>query len=824
MFVLSAFPTAWLFAQTGFAPGMRRRILLLVGSLCCVAWLCAVSAFAQGIITTAAGNGSRGFAGDGGPAVTAPLDMKPFTGGVAADAAGNVYIADTGNHRVRKINTNGIISTVAGNGLAQFSGDGGPATNASLFAPTGLGVDARSNLYIVDTGNQRIRRVGPDGIITTIAGNGVRGFSGDGGMATAASLSLGNIQFLGSAGYPTSVAVDGGGNLYIADTENGRVRKVTPSGIITTVVAGLRDPYGVAVDAAGNLFTTDSSNDQILKVNPSGAVATIIGTLHSPSGVAVDSVGSLYIADSHTHRIRKVEPNGLTTIMAGSGDPIFDPFEGFIFVGGFSGDGGPATSAQLNFPWGVAADATGNVYIADSVNNRIRKVTAASTAGQHTFTNPTRIADGFSTELSPASPYPADIAVSGLQGLVTKVTVSLNNVNFGSPPDADILLVGPNGQSVILMSDAQGDGTGHIINMTLIFDDAALSSLPSDHTLRSGTYKPTNFGSETDFFPSPAPVGPYEATLSVFNGRNPNGTWSLYMVDDNPDNPFDDFGPDVEITGGWSLTIITTTPTLDPIDDAQFFVTQHYRDFLNRTPDPAGLAFWTNEITSCGTDQGCIEAKRINVSAAFFLSIEFQQTGYLVYRIYKSSYGDISGTPVPLRLSEFLPDTQEIGLGVVVNQLGWEQVLENNKQAFTSEFVQRSRFTTAFPTSMTPTEFVDKLFANGEMTPATAERTDAINEFGSANTSIDVAARARVLRRVAESSMLAQQEFNRAFVLMQYFGYLRRNPNDPPEATLDFQGYNFWLNKLNSFNGNFIDAEMVKSFLVSTEYRQRFGP
>jgi len=296
------------------------------------------------------------------------------------------------------------------------------------------------------------------------------------------------------------------------------------------------------------------------------------------------------------------------------------------------------------------------------------------------------------------------------------------------------------------------------------------------------------------------------------------------MVDDNPDNPFDDFGPDVEITGGWSLTITTTTPTLDPIDDAQFFVTQHYRDFLNRTPDPAGLAFWTNEITSCGTDQGCIEAKRINVSAAFFLSIEFQQTGYLVYRIYKSSYGDISGTPVPLRLSEFLPDTQEIGLGVVVNQLGWEQVLENNKQAFTSEFVQRSRFTTAFPTSMTPTEFVDKLFANGEMTPATAERTDAINEFGSANTSIDVAARARVLRRVAESSMLAQQEFNRAFVLMQYFGYLRRNPNDPPEATLDFQGYNFWLNKLNSFNGNFIDAEMVKSFLVSTEYRQRFGP
>ena len=262
----------------------------------------------------------------------------------------------------------------------------------------------------------------------------------------------------------------------------------------------------------------------------------------------------------------------------------------------------------------------------------------------------------------------------------------------------------------------------------------------------------------------------------------------------------------------------------NPIDDAQFFVRQHYRDFLNRTPDTNGLNFWTNEITSCGTDQSCIEAKRVNVSAAFFLSIEFQQTGYLVYRIYKSSYGNLPGMPVPVQLNEFLPDTQQIGEGVIVNQTGWEQVLENNKQAFTSDFVQRSRFTLAFPTSMTPTEFVDRLFANAGLALSESDYLSALNEFGSATNSADVTARSHALRLVAESAALAQQELNRAFVLTQYFGYLRRNPNDSPEPSLDFQGYNFWLKKLNQFDGDYIGAEMVKAFMVSGEYRQRFLP
>jgi hypothetical protein len=253
------------------------------------------------------------------------------------------------------------------------------------------------------------------------------------------------------------------------------------------------------------------------------------------------------------------------------------------------------------------------------------------------------------------------------------------------------------------------------------------------------------------------------------------------------------------------------------IDDAQFFVSQHYRDFLNREPDADGLVFWTNEITSCSGDARCVEAKRINVSAAYFLSIEFQETGFEVYRFYKTAFGNISDAPVPVRLNEFLPDTQRIGQGVIVNQSGWEQVLENNKQAFASDFVQRSRFAAAFPPSTSATEFVDKLNSNAGNPLSQSERDRLVSDLATG-----VKTRAQVLQAVAEDPDLVNAEFNRAFVLMQYFGYLRRNPNDAPNA--NFDGYNFWLNKLNQFNGDFVQAEMVKAFIESSEYRRRFGP
>jgi hypothetical protein len=263
---------------------------------------------------------------------------------------------------------------------------------------------------------------------------------------------------------------------------------------------------------------------------------------------------------------------------------------------------------------------------------------------------------------------------------------------------------------------------------------------------------------------------------------------------------------------------------VNPIGNSAFFVRQHYLDFLNREPDPPGFGFWTNQIDLCGADQTCIERKRINVSAAFFLSIEFQETGFLVYRMYKAAYGNLPGAPVPLRLNEFLPDTQQIGKDVVIGQPGADQLLEANKVAYALDFVSRSRFSAAYPTTLTPAQFVDALFVNAGVTPSATDRNAAINEFAGAGDTADAVARARALRRVAENSTLKQQETNKAFVLMQYFGYLRRNPNDPPEANLDFGGYNFWLGKLNEFNGNFVNAEMVKAFIVSGEYRHRFGP
>ncbi|MGB8510305.1 MAG: S8 family serine peptidase, partial [Pyrinomonadaceae bacterium] len=285
------------------------------------------------------------------------------------------------------------------------------------------------------------------------------------------------------------------------------------------------------------------------------------------------------------------------------------------------------------------------------------------------------------------------------------------------------------------------------------------------------------------------------------------------------------------LVGGYTLTAVATdnagaTTTSAPvsinissnqIDDTGFFVRQHYLDFFNRQADSAGLAFWSNNIDSCGFNAQCREVKRIDTSAAFFLSIEFQQTGYLVYRAYKSAFGNIAGTPVPLRRSEFLPDTQNIGQSVVVGQPGWEGVLESNKVAYFNSFVARTRFTSAFPAGMAAATYVDTLFANAGVTPTATERQNAINAYGAG----DSGGRAAALRSVAESQTLQQSEFNRAFVLMQYFGYLQRDPDAAPD--LNFNGYNFWLGKLNQFNGDFRGAEMVKAFLNSGEYRGRFG-
>jgi hypothetical protein len=271
-----------------------------------------------------------------------------------------------------------------------------------------------------------------------------------------------------------------------------------------------------------------------------------------------------------------------------------------------------------------------------------------------------------------------------------------------------------------------------------------------------------------------------------------------------------------------TLTIVDndTSTTSNPIDTTGFFVRQHYIDFLNREPDPAGSTFWQNEIDLCGANAQCIEAKRINVSAAFFLSIEFQETGYFSYRTFKSAFGNLPGAPVPVRFLDFIKDTQQLGKNVQVGIGSWEATLEANKQAYILAFVQRPGFLFVYPNSMTAQEIVDKLALNTGSALSNADKTNLIGILGM--TPADVTKRAQVLRIVADDPELRAAELNKAFVLMQYFGYLRRDPNALPDS--DFSGYDFWLNKLNSFGGNFVNAEMVKAFILSGEYRHRFGP
>ena len=325
----------------------------------------------DGIIHTVAGTGIKGYAGDGGPALAAQLHM-PLS--LATDTSGNLYIADEENYRIRMVSAEGIIATVAGNGSYNFQGDGGPAVAAQLSATLGIAVDAAGSLYIADAGNNRIRKVLADGTIATVAGNGVAGYSGDGGLATAAQISD-----------PRAVAFDTAGNLYIADESNYVIRKVARDGTISTVAtssslgnAGTGGPAAIATDNSGNIYVNTSLGQYVRKISPGGVVTQLLygGPLMMggpnfqwPSqywGIAADPAGNLYAADGPYSRIIRVAPNGTAATIAGSAGS------------GFSGDGGPVSAAQLSLPLGLGLDPAGNLFVADSANYRIREISGGN--------------------------------------------------------------------------------------------------------------------------------------------------------------------------------------------------------------------------------------------------------------------------------------------------------------------------------------------------------------------------------------------------------------------------------------------------------------
>jgi len=478
------------------------------------------------IITTAAGNGQATYSGDNGPATKAGL-ASPM--GAAFDNAGNMYIADSGSSRIRKVDTNGTITTIAGKGYFAYSGDNGPAVQAGLGSPSGVAVDNAGNIYIADAGNNRIRKVDAGGIITTIAGSGNWGsnvFSGDNGPAVQAGLN-----------YPTGVAIDSVGNIYIADAGNSRIRKVDPSGIITTYAgtgqqyqsasgdggpatqAMIYQPHGVAVDSAGNIYIADTFNYRIRKVDTSGIITTIAGngqwtysgdngpateaSFSWPYGVAVDRIGNVFLTDYYNSRIRMVDTGGIITTVAGNGN---------WGSNGFRGDGGLATHASLGMPMGVATDANGGIYIADTHNYRIRKFslpqsrTPYGTTGDMVFYDESGLEYIFSS--------------AGLHKATIDLATGKTLLTFGYDTNNQLISVTDRfgNQTTI-----QRDGTGAARSITS--PDGQLTSLTIDgnNQLRKVTYPDSSYYS-FDYTPDGLLENEYDRRNSNFvHNYDPNG-------------------------------------------------------------------------------------------------------------------------------------------------------------------------------------------------------------------------------------------------------------------------------------------------------------
>jgi hypothetical protein len=334
---------------------------------------------ANSIVSTFAGTGATGYTGDGGPAILATFDQM---WGIATDSSNNLYVCDNGNCVIRKITPAGIISTIAGTGTFGFSGGGGPATSAQMQSPTFLTLDSAGNIYFCDFGNERVRKISTTGIITTIAGDGTAGFSGDGGPATSAELNS-----------PFGIAVDSAGNVFIGDFNNSRIRKVTPAGVISTICgngsfsysgdggpavsASVNTPEALVFDPSGNLDFNDDNNFRIRQINTAGIIHTIVGTgVNGFSGDGGPAVlctygdahgiafcgGNMYFSDQYNQNIRMVNSCGVVNTIAGHNGQVD------------SGDGGIASASAFNQPEAVAFDSLGNMYIAEYGGNRVRKI------------------------------------------------------------------------------------------------------------------------------------------------------------------------------------------------------------------------------------------------------------------------------------------------------------------------------------------------------------------------------------------------------------------------------------------------------------------
>lgn len=575
-------------------------------------------------------------------------------------------------------------------------------------------------------------------------------------------------------------------------------------------------------NASGNLlFAADFSNGKI----------DVFDKNFNPTSVSGNFVDPTVPVDFHPFNIQNLDGTLYVTyarLNQFTGEPDAGPGNGFVRrfdTNGVRDTTFTINNRPLNAPWGIAIAPAS----AGGLTNKLLVGNFGSSIHDANI-NVFDLATGAHTG-SLVDEGGAAVAIDRLRALVFG-----NGVNGGDPNtlyfSAGIFRAGDHGLFGSLTPvSSPAPSLIKFINEEVVVDDELLVFENAGHiditVARTGDVSGTATVNYATVDVSAGQRTDYEIALGklTFNPGETIKTFRVLIIDDHAFCGACDVSLQLVLSNpqGAGLTSPNTarlairdnegdTPGQPPntIDVAQLFVRQHYFDFLNRVPDQGGLNFWTNEITSCGTNQQCIEIKRINVSAAFFLSIEFQRTGMLAYLTHKASFGVLP------RYGAFMRDVQLLQKNFVFGAPGADAQLEANKQLYFNEFVAGPEFVARYA-GLTNAQYVDALILNTGVVFSTVERDALVNGMNGGTET-----RASVLRKIAEKESFRQKEFNSAFVLMEYFGYLRRFPGSPPDFNL--AGFNFWLDKLNAFNGDFVRSEMVKAFITSIEYRGRFGP
>ena len=708
-------------------------------------------------------------------------DSAEFGEDIAVDSAGNAYV--TGSTFSNDFPTANPIQATFGGFTDVFVAKINAAGSALVFSTylggseneigEGINLDSAGNVYVTgDTSSTNFPTVSP---VQAANGGGQDAFVT---KLNAAGNALVFSTYLGGSEQDDgeAVAPDSAGNVYVTgdtlSTNFPTANALQPANGGTTTT---QDAFVTKLNAAGNAFVYSTYL---------GGTGGEIGF-----GIAADSSGNAYVAGGTSSASSFPTANALQCGSGGGQDAFLTKLNAagsaFVYSTYFGG------SANENAR-GVVLDSAGNVYVAGFTRSSNFPTVGAI---QSAFGGDATFGDAFVTKISDASAGPASAlaftqTAPGVQEDVTSLTLTVQRTGDTS--------------GAVTVDYATSDGT---------------ASERRDYTTALGTLR--------------FAAGETSKTVDILVNEDSyaEGDETFTVTLSNP-------------TGGATISCLTAVatvtitddaaePATNVIDDPVIFVGTHYHDFLNRQADAAGLSFWADQIIACGGDAGCIDRTRAAVSQAFFLSIEYQNIGYYVFRLYKASFTDSAARPRGMpRYREFLRDTQEVGRNVVVNAAGWETVLETNKREFARQWVQRPEFLAEFPPSMSRDDYVNKLVANSGVTLTQSEFDGVVESYTQT-----VEGRAATLRNVVELNKVYNKQFNAGFVLSQYIGYLRRNPNDAPEPGLDYAGFDFWLMKLDSFTQPGEDvrdpaaaqqrvqrAEMVRAFILSTEYRQRFGP